>query len=122
MAAMFEGLRSPAGIPIIPDPGMLFRLTTMITLAAGTMFLMWLGERITEYGLENGVSLIIFAGIAVALPSELIQKMDLYRSGELKGIELMAIVLVIFASFYVVAFIERSFRSVPVQYAKKSDS
>ena len=119
MAAMFESLKSPAGIPIIPEPGMLFRLTTMITLAAGTMFLMWLGERITEYGLENGVSLIIFAGIAVALPSELIQKMDLYRSGELKGIELMMIVLVIFSSFYVVAFIERSFRSVPVQYAKK---
>ena len=68
MAAMFEGLRSPAGIPIIPDPGMLFRLTTMITLAAGTMFLMWLGERITEYGLENGVSLIIFAGLQLRFP------------------------------------------------------
>ncbi|MDC0255836.1 preprotein translocase subunit SecY, partial [Bacteriovoracales bacterium] len=119
MAAMFEGIRSPGGVPVIPDPGMLFRVTTMITLAAGTMFLMWLGERMTEFGLENGVSLIIFAGIAVALPSELIQKMDLYRSGELSGIKLLLIVLVIFVAFYVVAFIERAFRSVPVQYAKK---
>ena len=119
MAAMFEGIRSPGGIPVIPDPGMLFRVTTMITLAAGTMFLMWLGERMTEFGLENGVSLIIFAGIAVALPSELLQKMDLYRSGELSGIKLLLIVLVIFVAFYIVAFIERSFRSVPVQYAKK---
>jgi preprotein translocase subunit SecY len=119
MAAMFEGMKSPGGVPVIPDPGMLFRLTTMITLAAGTMFLMWLGERITEFGLENGVSLIIFAGIAVALPSELIQKMDLYRSGELSGIKLLGIVLVIFVCFYVVAFVERAFRSVPVQYAKK---
>src|SRR5690606_20284183 len=62
MAAVFEGFKTAGGIPVIPEPGMLFRLTTMITLAGGTMFLLWLGERITEYGLENGVSLIIFAG------------------------------------------------------------
>jgi preprotein translocase subunit SecY len=119
MAAVFESFKSPGGIPVIPEPGLLFRLTTMITLAAGTMFLLWLGERITEYGLENGVSLIIFAGIAVELPSEIIQKMTLYRNGELPGIQILIFMAVILICFYVVAFIERAFRAVPVQYAKK---
>jgi len=119
MAAVFESFKSPGGIPIIPEPGMLFRLTTMITLAGGTMFLMWLGERITEYGLENGISLIIFAGIAVALPSEVIRKITLFRSGELSGFSLLTTAAVIVVAFFFVAFIEKSFRSVPVQYAKK---
>ncbi|MCP4912632.1 MAG: preprotein translocase subunit SecY [Oligoflexia bacterium] len=119
MAAVFESFKSPGGIPVIPEPGMLFRLTTMITLAAGTMFLLWLGERITEFGLENGVSLIIFAGIAVELPSEIIQKITLFRNGELSGLSFLIFLLVILVAFYIVAFIERSFRAVPVQYAKK---
>lgn len=119
MAAVFEGFKAPSGAPVIPDPGMLFRLSTMITLAAGTMFLLWLGERITEYGLENGVSLIIFAGIAVELPSEIIRKLTLFRSGELSGFTLLLTFAVILCSFYIVAFIEKAFRSVPVQYAKK---
>lgn len=119
MAAVFEGFRSAGGVAVIPDPGMLFRLTTMITLTAGTMFLLWLGERITEYGLENGVSLIIFAGIAVELPSEIIQKLTLFRNGELSGLTLLLFFAVILAGFFCVAFIERSFRGVPVQYAKK---
>jgi preprotein translocase subunit SecY len=119
LAAVFETFKSPGGVPVIPDPGMLFRLTTMITLAGGTMFLLWLGERITEFGLENGVSLIIFAGIAVELPSEVIQKVTLYRNGEMTGISLLIFFAIIVACFFVVAFIERSSRSIPVQYAKK---
>lgn len=119
MAAVFETFVTSGGSRVIPDPGMLFRLTTMITLAAGTMFLLWLGERITEYGLENGVSLIIFAGIAVELPSEIIQKLTLYRSGELTGISLLTFAAVIIVSFFIVAFIERAFRAIPVQYAKR---
>ena len=119
MAAVFEGFKSPGGLAIIPEPGMLFRVTTMITLAAGTMFLLWLGERITEVGLENGVSLIIFAGIAVELPSEVLQKLTLYRNGELPGVSLLEFFAVILIIFYIVAYIEKAFRSVPVQYAKK---
>ena len=119
MAAVFEGFKAPSGALVIPDPGMLFRVSTMITLAAGTMFLLWLGERITEFGLENGVSLIIFAGIVVELPSEIIQKLTLYRSGELSGLTLLISFLVILAGFYIVAFIEKAFRAVPVQYAIK---
>ncbi len=119
MAAVFEGFKSPGGAAVIPDPGMLFRVTTMITLAAGTMFLLWLGERITEFGLENGVSLIIFAGIAVELPSEILQKLTLYRNGEMQGISILLFFAVIIVSFFIVAFIERSVRTIPVQYAKK---
>lgn len=119
MAAVFETFKSPGGIPVIPEPGMLFRLTTMITLAGGTMFLLWLGERITEFGLENGVSLIIFAGIAVELPTEIIQKLTLFRNGELSGFSLLTFFVVIGVAFYVVAFVERAFRGIPVQYAKK---
>lgn len=89
MSAVFEGFKSPSGAPVIAEPGMLFRMSTMITLAAGTMFLLWLGERITEFGLENGVSLIIFAGIAVELPSEIINKLTLFRSGEFSGFSLL---------------------------------
>ena len=119
ITAVFESFKAPGGIPVIPEPGLLFRVTTTITLAGGTMFLLWLGERITEYGLENGVSLIIFAGIAVELPSEIIQKITLFRSGELTGFHLLLTFGVILAAFYVVVFIERSFRSIPVQYAKR---
>lgn len=119
LAAVFESFKSPGGVPVIPEPGILFRVTTTITLAAGTMFLLWLGERITEWGLENGVSLIIFTGIAVELPSEVIQNITLYKNGELHGFALFKIFLVILIAFYIVAFIERSFRGVPVQYAKR---
>ena len=119
MAALFETFVSPAGVKVIPDPGMLFRVSSTITLAGGTMFLLWLGERITEFGLENGVSLIIFAGIAVELPSEIIQKLTLYKNGELPGISLLILFLVIIVSFFVVAFVERAFRAISVQYAKR---
>ena len=119
MATLFEGFKTSGGIPIIPEPGMFFRLSTMITLAAGTMFLLWLGERITEYGLENGVSLIIFTGIAVELPSEIIQQFQLYRSRELSGMDIFTFFAIIMAAFYIVSFIEKSFRKVPVQYAKR---
>lgn len=118
MAAMFESFQSNIG-PVIPFPGLLFRLTAMITLAAGTMFLLWLGERITEYGLENGVSLIIFTGIAVELPGEIFQKLTLFRNGELPGLSLLLFFLVIILFFFMVSFIERSYRNIPVQYAKK---
>ena len=119
MATFFESVRSQSGIPVIPDPGMFFRLTTMVTLTAGTIFLMWLGERITEYGLENGVSLIIFAGIAVDMPSEFIGKITLFQNGELSGFNLLTTFLVMILAFFIISFIEKSFRNVPVQYAKK---
>ena len=119
MAAVFETFKTKTGMPVINDPGMLFRLTTMITLAAGTMFLLWLGERITEFGLENGVSLIIFTGIAVELPSEFMNKMTLFRNGELTGLSILLSIAVIIIALYVVAFVESAYRNIPVQYAKR---
>ena len=119
MSAVFEGFKSQTGIPVIPEAGMLFRLTATITLVGGTMFLLWLGERITEFGLENGVSLIIFAGIAVELPAEIIQKITLFRTGELSGMSFLIFFGVILLAFYVVTYVESSFRNIPVQYAKK---
>ena len=119
MAAVFETFKTKTGMPVINDPGMLFRLTTMITLAAGTMFLLWLGERITEFGLENGVSLIIFTGIAVELPSEFMNKMTLFRNGELTGLSILLSIAVIVIALYVVAFVESAYRNIPVQYAKR---
>lgn len=119
MAAVFETFKTKSGMPVINDPGMLFRLTTMITLAAGTMFLLWLGERITEFGLENGVSLIIFTGIAVELPSEFMQKMTLFKNGELTGLSILLSIAVIIIALYVVAFVESAYRNIPVQYAKR---
>ena len=119
MATYFESVRSQSGIPVIPEPGMFFRLATMVTLTAGTIFLMWLGERITEYGLENGVSLIIFAGIAVDMPAEFIGKITLFQNGELSGFSLLITFLVVIAAFFIISFVEKSFRNIPVQYAKK---
>jgi preprotein translocase subunit SecY len=119
LASVFESFQASGGSSVVVNPGFLFKIITMITLAGGTMFLLWLGERITEYGLENGVSLIIFAGIVVELPSELFQKFTLYQTGELSGINLLTILGVIFATFFVVSFVERSVRGIPVQYAKK---
>ncbi|MCY4643216.1 MAG: preprotein translocase subunit SecY [Bacteriovoracales bacterium] len=119
MATFFESVQSQSGLPVIPEPGVFFRLTTMITLTAGTIFLMWLGERITEYGLENGISLIIFAGIAVDMPAEFIGKITLFQNGELSGFALLGTVLVVIMAFFVISFIEKSYRNVSVQYAKK---
>ena len=119
MSAVFETFKSQSGIPVIPEPGMLFKITSMITLAGGTMFLLWLGERNTELVWKNGVSLIIFTGIAVELPSEVIQKFTLYRNGELSGFHILLFFGVILVAFYVVTFVERSFRNIPVQTLKK---
>jgi len=119
LSAYFETFKGAGGAAVVASPGLIFKISTSITLAAGTMFLLWLGERITEHGLENGVSLIIFAGIAVELPSELFQKLTLYRNGELQGLDLLLTLGVILATFYIVAYIERAFRGVPVQYARK---
>jgi preprotein translocase subunit SecY len=119
LTVMFQTFKSPAGASVVPDPGWVFTVTAVITLCAGTMFLLWLGERITEYGLENGVSLIIFAGIAVELPSEIMRQTTLFRNGELTGFSLLMYFVVIISCFFIVAFIEKAYRNVPVQYAKK---
>jgi preprotein translocase subunit SecY len=105
--------------PVVLNPGLHFELFTVLTLTAGTLFLMWLGEQMSERGIGNGMSLIIFAGIAAGIPSGLGSTMALYRSGELSFLRLLLIGLVILATFFVIIFVERGARRIPVQYAKR---
>ncbi len=108
-----------AQLGLVPNPGAMFQMTTVITLVSGTMFLMWLGEQITERGLGNGISLIIFAGIAAGLPSAIGSTLELARTGA------FSIPLVIFlfvgaiAVTYLVVFVERGQRKILVNYAKR---
>ncbi len=121
--ALFQGLgiavalESQAGL--VNDPGMMFRLTTVSTLVTGTMFLMWLGEQITERGLGNGISIIIFAGIAAGLPSAIGGLLELVRTGAMHPLTALIIcVLVVVVTAFVV-FVERGQRKILVNYAKR---
>ncbi len=110
-------LEAQAGLVI--DPGMLFRLTTVVTLVTGTMFVMWLGEQITERGIGNGISLIIFAGIVAGLPSALAGLFDLVRTNAMSILSaLFILTLAVLVTSFVV-FIERGQRKITVNYAKR---
>ncbi len=105
--------------PVVLEPGMAFRWFTILTLTTGTMFLMWLGEQMSERGIGNGMSLIIFAGIAAGIPSGMGSTFALYRSGELSLFRILLVALIILATFFVIIFVERGSRRIPVQYAKR---
>ncbi len=110
-------LESQAGLVI--SPGMGFRLTAVVSLVAGTMFLMWLGEQITERGLGNGISILIFAGIAAGLPSAIGGLLELVRTGAMNIlVSLLIIALVILVTYFVV-FVERGQRKILVNYARR---
>src|SRR5476649_770857 len=104
---------------LVLDPGMLFRLTTMICLVTGTMFLMWLGEQITERGLGNGISIIIFAGIAAGLPNALGGLFSQVANGSINSISAIIIVFLVALVTYFVVFVERGQRKILVNYAKR---
>ena len=110
-------LESSAGLVI--SPGMGFRLTAVCTLTAGTMFLMWLGEQITERGLGNGISILIFAGIAANLPSAIGGLLELVRTGAMSIIVSLVIVALVGVVTYIVVFIERGQRKILVNYARR---
>jgi len=105
--------------PVVLEPGMAFRWFTILTLTTGTMFLMWLGEQMSERGIGNGMSLIIFAGIAAGIPSGMGSTLALYRSGELSFFRILLVAAIILATFFVIIFVERGARRIPVQYAKR---
>jgi len=111
------GLEGQAGLVI--DPGMAFRLTTVLSLVTGTMFLMWLGEQITERGLGNGISIIIFAGIAAGLPGGLSNLFELVRTGQMGNFAALVICIVVPAVTFAVVFVERGQRKILVNYAKR---
>jgi preprotein translocase subunit SecY len=101
------------------EPGWPFRFMTVITLTSGTAFLMWLGEQITERGVGNGISLIIFAGIVARMPSAVVQTIDLYRVGELSLLLLLVLGVVMGGVVTAIVYLESGRRKVPVQYAKR---
>jgi preprotein translocase subunit SecY len=110
-------LESQQGLVI--DPGNVFRVTTILTLTAGTMFLMWLGEQITERGLGNGISMIIFAGIVSGLPQAVGSTLELGRTGSFSIPAIIALFVVVVLVTYFVVFIERGQRKILVNYAKR---
>ena len=110
-------LESSAGLVLAP--GMGFRITAMVSLTAGTMFLMWLGEQITERGLGNGISILIFAGIAAGLPSAIGGLLELVRTGAMSILVALFIVVVVGLVTYFVVFVERGQRKILVNYARR---
>ncbi len=119
LSIVMENSKGLTGSSVVLDPGWQFRFMSIISLTAGSMFVMWLGERITERGIGNGTSLIIFAGIAAGIPSGMSSTITLYRNGELPILSIIAILATIVVTFWFIIFIERSFRKVIVHYAKR---
>ena len=116
IAVGLEGMNQGA---FVLSPGWSFRIMTVITLTAGTAFLMWLGEQITERGIGNGISLIIFAGIVARLPSAIAQTYDLYQVGQLSFLLLVTLTVVMLGVVAAIVFLESGRRKIPVQYAKR---
>lgn len=114
-----EQMSSPGGAPIVIHPGWEFRLMTVITLTAGTAFIMWLGEQITERGIGNGISLIIFAGIVAGLPNAIANTFKLLSTGEMGVFLIIIMVVFMIAVIGCIIFVEQGQRRIPVQYAKR---
>ena len=111
------GLESSTNVVI--DPGIFFRLTTVITLVAGTIFLMWLGEQITQRGIGNGISLIIFSGIVAEIPRALATTFELGRTGALSSTTILAIFTLLILTVAFIVFIERAIRKILINYPKR---
>lgn len=119
IAIALESMTAPGGTPVVATPGWSFRLLSALTFMSGTVFLMWLGEQITERGVGNGISLIIFAGIVARMPSAMIDTFNLMRTGEIHlGLILFLLVMMIAVTAFI-CFMERSHRRIPVQYARR---
>ncbi len=114
-----EQMTGPGGELVVMDPGWSFRLMTMITLTAGTSFIMWLGEQITERGIGNGISLIIFAGIIARLPTAISNSVRLIRTGEMGILITLFLIVLMVAVVGAIIYVERGQRRIPVQYAKR---
>jgi preprotein translocase subunit SecY len=119
IAIGLERMTSPEGAMIVPVPGWSFRLLAVITLTAGTAFLMWLGEQITERGIGNGISLIIFAGIVARFFPGVVETLELIRIGEISIFFILILVVFMISVIGFIVFMERAQRRIPVQYAKR---
>jgi preprotein translocase subunit SecY len=114
-----EGMTTPAGQPLVPHPGWGFRLMTILTLTTGCAFVMWLGEQISERGIGNGISLIIFAGIVIGLPGAIADSWTKVQTGNLSAVAMVILVIFMLLVTGFIVFMERSQRRIPVQYAKR---
>jgi preprotein translocase subunit SecY len=114
-----EQMQSPSGAPVVLTPGWPFRLMTVITLTAGTAFIMWLGEQITERGIGNGISLIIFAGIVARMPAAILQSIGMVGEGGIEPLVFVAVIVMMLVVVAAIIFMERGQRRLPVQYAKR---
>src|SRR6187399_1422459 len=107
------------GLPLVYNPGWAFRLMTMLTLTTGTCFIMWLGEQITERGIGNGMSLLIYAGIVVGLPGAVLTTFDQMRTGQISLLRIVFLLLMMVVVVGAIIFVERAHRRITVQYAKR---
>ena len=114
-----EKMVGPGGESVVLNPGWSFRLMTILTLTAGTAFIMWLGEQITERGIGNGISLIIFAGIVAGIPSAFGNTLRLYGTGEMSPLFILLIFALMITVVGIIVFAEQGQRRIPVQYAKR---
>ncbi len=114
-----ENMAGPTGASIVLEPGWAFRLMTMITLTAGTAFIMWLGEQITEKGIGNGISLIIFAGIVCRAPAAIFSTFSLMSTGEMGIFSILFLIILMIVVIAVIVFMETGQRRIPIQYAKR---
>ncbi|MBW1925658.1 MAG: preprotein translocase subunit SecY [Deltaproteobacteria bacterium] len=119
IAIALESMRAPGGAPVVTEPGWPFRLLSALTFMSGTVFLMWLGEQITERGVGNGISLIIFAGIVARMPSAIIDTFSLMRTGDIHLALVIFLLVMMAAVIGFICFMERSHRRIPVQYARR---
>jgi len=119
IAVGLEAMKSPSGGMIVPHAGWEFRVMTILTLTAGTAFLMWLGEQITERGIGNGISLIIFSGIVAGTPAAIFQSMDLMGTGEIPVLVMLLLLVVMIFVVGAIVFTEGGQRRIAIQYAKR---
>jgi len=119
ISVTLESLQAPGGGSVVFEPGWSFRLMAVVTLTTGTAFIMWLGEQITERGIGNGISLIIFAGIVAAIPSAVTTTLEYIRQGELSIFVAILMAVIMVAVVAAIIFMERGQRRIPVQYAKR---
>ncbi len=119
IAVALESQRVAAGIPVVIEPGIGFKLVTVITLVTGTMFLVWLGEQITERGIGNGISIIIFSGIVAGLPNAIANTLELAERGTFQPLFVLLLFVITIAVTAFVVLVERGQRRIPVNYAKR---
>ena len=114
-----EGMSGPGGEAIVIAPGWEFKIMTIITLTSGTAFIMWLGEQITERGIGNGISLIIFAGIVARMPAAIGNTIQMVSAGEMNALFLLFLLVVMVLVIGIIIFFETAQRRIPIQYAKR---